>query len=704
MNKPELGVRLIEILKDSGLIPQEQLRKALDEHRRTGDSILDILRRDVSFRSIRDLLAYEIPLPFGGGKRQKLKDVLVQSGVITDDELTEALKSEGAEGGDLGQVLISRGLLTEAQLKRAVKQQQQTGLPLWRTLINLNMIDPASITDIMQERLSAPRATAQDELIIDLLFGMKFLTAEQKAEALAHKDKTGELMLVYLVQKGYITPEKVGEAMSSSLDIQFVNLRTIQIDSNVVFSLPENLERERHILPIRREENTLFLAMANPLDKATISRVSMMTGCDVHPLLAKQSDLEQQIEEHYRRTQLLSDVPKIGVAESQAPSEIPAVQLATSIIEGALNARATDIHLEPQLPAMRVRYRIDGRLYDIMSIPQSIEQAVFSRVKILANMDITERRRAQDGHITMRIQGRELNMRISCIPTYLGEKMVIRLLDEANVLRGLKQLGLEEPEETRLRALLEKPYGMILVTGPVGSGKTTTLYASLNELNILQTNIVTIEDPVEYRLAGINQVQVNPVVDMTFATTLRSVLRQDPDVLMVGEIRDSETAKVATWAALTGQLVLATLHTKDTASANTMMMNLGVERFLVASGIVGVVAQRLVRQLCDRCMDSYTPDASVLSQLGLPLDGKYKFNRSLGCDHCHQTGYYGRTGIFEVMTLTSDLTKLVLDGVPDSSIMAAAVKGGMRTLRENGLLKVISGVTTPEEVLREVTL
>jgi type IV pilus assembly protein PilB len=706
MPQSEDGVQLIKILKDSGLMPPEQLEKLLEEYQRTGDSFLSLLRRDVGLGPLRDLMLYEIPLPFGKGKRQKIRDLLIKSGLVTDEELVQALREQGEEADELGEMLVRQGLVTESQLKRARKQQLQTGHPLWRTLINLGYIEPSALAGILRGRMSKPKESAQDDLVVEILAGMELITPEQRAEAEKHAKETGGMMVSYLLEKGYITPEKVGRAMQTHLDIPYVDLARASIDERVVYSLPENLVRNKRVLPIRREGSDLHVAMVNPLDQETISRIQLITGCKVHPVLVAEKQLASVIDEYFRGSDRVA-TPRVAVEaseEERGAGEVPAVQLATSIIEGAITARATDIHLEPQLPSMRVRYRIDGQLYDVMSIPQSIEQAVFSRIKILADMDITERRRPQDGHITMRIRGRELNMRIATIPTYLGEKMVIRLLDESTVLRGLKQLGLEESDEQRIRELLEKPHGMILVTGPVGAGKTTTLYSCLNELNILQRNIVTIEDPVEYRLPGITQVQVNPMLDLTFARGLRAILRQDPDILMVGEIRDAETAKVATWAALTGQLVLATLHTKDTASAITMMANFGVERFLLASGVIGVIAQRLVRKLCTECRESYPADPATLRTLGLPEDKELTLHRSMGCETCQHTGFFGRTGIFEVLKVSPEIVQMILDGRPDRDVSLNAVEQGMRTLRDNGIRKIEQGVTVPEEVLREVVL
>jgi type II secretory ATPase GspE/PulE/Tfp pilus assembly ATPase PilB-like protein len=389
----------------------------------------------------------------------------------------------------------------------------------------------------------------------------------------------------------------------------------------------------------------------------------------------------------------------------QVDATTTAVQLVNAILAGAVRARATDIHIEPQTPRMRVRYRIDGMLFDVMAVPSVLEMSVISRLKILADMDITERRLPQDGHITTEIAGQEYHMRVATIPTKHGEKLVLRLLSKSNVLTGLKQLGLEPEDERCLRRLIAKPQGMILVTGPIGSGKTTTLYAALNEVNILTSNIVTIEDPVEYQLAGINQVEVDTKAGLTFASGLRSILRQDANILMVGEIRDVETATVAVRAALTGQQLFSTLHTIDAPSAITTLEHFGIQPYLIASALSGVVAQRLVRRVCMACRRWYTPSPAVLKQLGLsPGQQEYRFAYGVGCEECYHTGYLGRTGLFEILLVSDTLRHLIVEQAGEQQLQVAARREGMSTLAQGGVKKILQGITTPQEVMREVFL
>lgn len=377
---------------------------------------------------------------------------------------------------------------------------------------------------------------------------------------------------------------------------------------------------------------------------------------------------------------------------------VPVVKLVSTIIEGAVNSGATDVHLDPQDPEMRVRYRIDGVLHDVMSIPRDIESAAVSRLKIMADMDITETRRPQDGHISMTIGEAEFDLRIATLPTFLGERIVMRLLDQSSVLSGIRDLGLEPDDEKRLQGIIDQPYGMILVTGPTGSGKTTTLYSCLNEMDVLTQSIVTLEDPVEYQLSGINQVQIDPDIDLTFANVLRASLRQDIDVLLVGEIRDPETARIAIRAAMTGHLVFSTLHTNDAPEAISTLRNMDVPSYLVASALTAIIAQRLVRCICEECKTSYTPTKPLLSSIRLPETTK-KLYKGTGCSKCYHTGYHGRTGIFEILELNEAIRKMVVADEPIEKITKASK---LQTMADRCRMKVKAGEITAEEFLNVI--
>ena len=498
-----------------------------------------------------------------------------------------------------------------------------------------------------------------------------------------------------------------------------VNLNDYKVDRQVAQILPEEVVRRLNMLPLEIADNQLYVAAAMPVNLPGMDEIRLLTGLKVKPIIVPEKDLAQAINEHFsiRQTakQAIIDLRLQGLAQSMETDEeerpdieeAPVVTLVNSIIRGAVNDGASDIHLEPQHPEMRVRYRINGILHDITTIPKYIEPPIVSRIKLLADMDITERRRPQDGHIAIDVEGRQIDLRVSTVLTINGEKIVIRVLDKETMLIDLEQLGLSSQQEDAFKSFIAHPYGMILITGPTGSGKTTTLYAVLKQLDSLTRNIVTIENPVEYEMPSINQIQVNPYVDITFAAALRTIVRQDPDIIMVGEIRDFETADIAIQAALTGHLVFSTLHTNDAPGAIVRLLDMGVQPFFTASAVIGVAAQRLVRTICPECKESYRPSRAELQWLDLPdnradLKPVPILSRGKGCNFCFNTGYRGRTGIFEVLKIDEDIRGLILTQAPASEIRKVALTKGMKSLREMGREKVLQGISTVEEVQRVI--
>jgi type II secretory ATPase GspE/PulE/Tfp pilus assembly ATPase PilB-like protein len=451
--------------------------------------------------------------------------------------------------------------------------------------------------------------------------------------------------------------------------------------------------------------------MENPGDTTALDDLAILTGLGVNAKLALKDQLEQAIGRVYRQIQE-PEQPPTQTRQKQSETapgledliqSASTVDLVASIVRGAVHSEATDIHLEPQRSGMRVRYRIDGMLYDVMTIPPAAEAMLVSRVKIMADMDITERRLPQDGHFHLELGDRTYDMRVATMPVSLGERLVIRLLNPDMVFLGLKQLGLTEENYDKLEDMIAEANGMVLVTGPIASGKTTTQYAALNKVNVLTDSIVTIEDPIEYELPGINQVQVDPGIGRSFAFLLRAVLRQDVNTLLVGEIRDAETAAIATRAAITGHLVFSTLHTKDAASAVTALLNLGIEPFLISSALSGIVNQRLVRRVCPQCMEEYQPSAAELKSIRWPdSDNPPVFAQAVGCKACYHTGYHGRTGVFEILAATADIRERIMAQAPAEEIAKAAVAGGMKTLRDDAFLKLGKKLTTVEEVMRTI--
>ncbi|SMO64798.1 general secretion pathway protein E/type IV pilus assembly protein PilB [Balnearium lithotrophicum] len=471
-----------------------------------------------------------------------------------------------------------------------------------------------------------------------------------------------------------------------------------EIETSIVERVPLDILRKERLVPFKEEENSVLVATDNPFNYLGLKKVEwffskplkvvVVPFDEITNFFSSQEETTREVEESSYGEDILS-----------SEEEAPAVKFINDILTLAVRAKASDIHFEPFKNKMRVRIRIDGVLKTVRELPSSKIPAVVSRLKIMANLDIAEKRLPQDGRIMIRLGGKEIDIRVSTLPTYFGERVVLRLLSKESVLYSTRELGLLPEDYEKFEKLIKNPHGIILVTGPTGSGKTTTLYASLSELNSEEINIVTVEDPVEYQLDGISQVQVKPDIGLTFVSALRSILRQDPDIIMIGEIRDTETAEIAIQSALTGHLVFSTLHTNDAPSSVTRLLDMGIEPFLVASSVIGVIAQRLVRKVCPYCKEAYTPTPEELRDLGINDYGG-KFYRGRGCEYCMGTGYLGRTAIYEILTVDKDIRRYILSGKDSDEIKELAVKKGMKTLRMDGAEKVKMGVTTPEEVLR----
>lgn len=540
------------------------------------------------------------------------------------------------------------------------------------------------------------------------------INPQQLAHALEVQSKGSDEFLGHiLVSLGYVAAKQIGALLEEMTGVSHVDLTTYPIDPTAARLVPEKLVVERLVLPLRAEAGQVWLAMADPLDLDTIDVVQMQTGLQVVPLLALPTELLPIINRSYdmraRAEQALSEIeaPEEEVSTQDLlhqAENAPIVRLVNTVMEGAFNQAASDIHLEPQDNGLRVRYRVDGLLYEQMVIPRSNQAAVVSRIKVMAHLDIAERRRPQDGRISRVHQGRAYDLRVSTMPTVHGEKAVLRVLDKAAMAVSLDKIGFLPDELAVWQHLITRPYGMVLVTGPTGSGKSTTLYASLNQINDTGKNITTIEDPVEYQLRGINQTQVNARAGVTFASGLRTLVRQDPDILLVGEIRDRETAEIAINAALTGHLVLATLHTNDAPGAIVRLDNMGIEPFLISSSVLGVIGQRLVRKVCAGCREWYVPEPGVLEGLGVPVRDEngepIRLARGRGCRDCNGKQYRDRTAVFEVMTVTDDLRAGILRRDSSVLIKQQAIRDGMRPMRQSAIQKVLAGITTPDEVSR----
>jgi general secretion pathway protein E len=535
--------------------------------------------------------------------------------------------------------------------------------------------------------------------------------------ALRLQGDSGERLGALLVTLGLCAQRDVAEALSLQLALPLVDANGYPEFPILEERVSARFLREARALPVREDEAELALAMADPTDAYTIGAFEMVTGRAVRPMVAIPTELDAALERLYgagksAQSQLLGDVETRPDELSfdadvqqlkDLASEAPVIRLVSLLITNALETRASDIHIEPFENRLIVRYRIDGVLHEVESPPKRLSAAVISRIKIMANLDIAERRLPQDGRIRLRIQGKEIDLRVSTLPTMHGESVVMRILDKGHVALDFRKLGFEDDTLETFLGVLLQPHGILLVTGPTGSGKTTTLYTALDRLNQPDVKILTVEDPVEYQMSGINQIQVKPQIDLTFANALRSIVRQDPDVIMIGEIRDLETAQIAVQSALTGHLVLSTVHTNDAPSTVNRLLDMGVEDYLLTSTVIGILAQRLVRKLCPHCKEAYVALPELVEQMRLRRyshENEITLWHAKGCSHCSQTGYSGRLSILEMMPMTDAVRSLVMKHENAAVLRAEAIRGGMVTMYEDGLRKALAGVTTFEEVLR----
>ncbi|MBI4211803.1 MAG: type II/IV secretion system protein [Deltaproteobacteria bacterium] len=536
----------------------------------------------------------------------------------------------------------------------------------------------------------------------------KVITHDQLAVAMESRRNLGGNLGQILVRKGFATEEKIATFFKTVLHVPFLSLQDAEIDPEMLKLVPPSLAKKFHFIPFSRNEDVVTIAMSNPLDIFAIDEFRDALKYQIQPMLASEEDIDRLLQEHfseaYGAAVSVQVIPYGGEAKEEASEQLREMASGTKviaqvnrIIQDAFYARASDIHIEPMADCLKIRDRIDGVLEERFILPKSMHLPLVSRMKVMANMDIAERRVPQDGRVRLSIQGDQLDLRISTYPAMHGEKVVIRLLHQGKVIT-LEQVGFVDRDRERFEDLIERPHGILLVTGPTGSGKTTTLYAVLQRINSQDKNIISIEDPIENEIAGVNQAQVNLKAGMTFAAALRSILRQDPDVIMIGEIRDRETADISVRAAITGHLVFSTLHTNTAIGAVSRLHDLGVEPFLISSGLIGVIAQRLLRRICPECRQASESEPEKLKKLGLPAETK--LFRGKGCKRCRMTGYAGRIGVFEFVIVTKELRQLIDAGAKEEVLMEAAKAGGCVTLRERALENLVQGLTTIDEVFR----
>lgn len=563
---------------------------------------------------------------------------------------------------------------------------------------------------------------SDNDRIGELLVKENLITPLQLKNAVTSQRSSGGRLGHELTKLGYIEENELIAFLSKQYSVPSINLSEFEIDADVLKVLPKEVVTRHQVIPVNRTGSTLIVAMADPSNIYAVDDIKFITGLKIDVVVASEQAIAESIEKYYTSTVSFDEVmidfveedeefefeeeseEDINVLDLQkSAGDAPVVKLVNLILLDAIRKGASDIHIEPYEKQVRIRYRIDGVLYEVMKPPTKLKDAITSRLKIMSNLDIAERRLPQDGRIKMKMgRGKVMDFRVSILPVLWGEKVVMRLLDQSNLQLDMTKLGFEEKVLADFKGAIHKPFGMILITGPTGSGKTTTLYSTLSELNKTTTNICTAEDPVEYNLFGINQVQMHDDIGLNFASSLRSFLRQDPDIVMVGEIRDFETAEIAVKAALTGHLVLSTLHTNDAPSSVSRMLNMGIEPFLVASSVNLIGAQRLVRKLCSDCKEPVDVPDQVLIELGVPPEdcADFQVMRGAGCRTCNNTGYKGRIAVYEIMVMTDELAEFVLNGASTLELKREAIRQGMKTLRMSALTKLSEGMTSMEETVR----
>ncbi len=702
--------QLAQVLRDSALISATQLDRAKEKQTRTGYSLRQILLPQIPWARMLRMLESEVRL--GDGSPARLGDLLAEAGWITRSQLEEARREEVETGNAVGQILLEQGVITREQLAEAVGYHRRTGVSLWRSFINLDLALPKQVSDALHTFNEYPFFYRSDNALADLLVRRNLISRAQMDDILAKRQSAGVSFVRLLAESGVVTGKDLAACLGEVFSLSVADVGSMTIDRKVLGSIPAGVVLRLQVLPFAAEGGKVKLAVVDPTIIPILERMATLVNLEFEPYVAAADEVKKIIEKEGPRLEpALAPAQQALLLAAQAQvlgemsGDTPIADLTASILTGAFHARATDVHLESQERGLRVRYRIDGMLHDVLSVPPSTGLGVLSRIKVLSGLDIVERRRPQDGHLSYEADGRPLDMRVSTVPGYMGETLVIRIINEETVVQGLGQLGLESNQRAVLDTLLARPYGMILAAGPVGSGKTTTIYSCVNQINVLERNVMTIEDPVEYRLKGTNQLQVDYRRGFDFAAGLRAILRQDPDTIMVGEIRDEETAKIAVRASLTGVLVLTTLHGNDAPSTISSLYQYNIPGFLISNAVIGVLAQRLVRRICPVCRQEFHPGPEVMQQVGVSAKSEEEppsFFRGQGCAKCFHTGYAGRTGVFEVMEVTDELRDLIFRETTKEAIQKLAVEQGMQSLAMAGRRKILSGETTVEEFFRVI--
>ena len=735
------GPRLALLFRQVGLVNEADWQKHFQTSARKEKGLVDILWQDVNWQTFVDLASLEIRLP---SRRRRspsaLPTQLTQAIDIRPDEILELLQKHRPDAKALCSQLAGFRADLKPRVGELLKNVEAGNADPYRELLGREILTPEILSAVV-EKSDHPAARRNRELLaLEILSLNGMISAAIYKRVAAKMSDPGFALARELADSDEVASSRLVEATERGMALPTIELSEVSLDERSRGFCPVEFLRRDLFLPVETD-GIVRLATSDPLNLSVADVIAILTGRTILLCYAPQAEIIAAINKTFLeaapapastavqpaaaqqpqpRPVAPARAESKAAARTDAPQKVPSprpvepvakivdsmstVELVSSMIESAVATRATDIHLEPQAQGLRVRFRIDGQLHNVMNIPAEMALPVISRIKVLANMNVTERRRPQDGHFSLEMERRPFDFRVSAMPSHLGEKLVLRILEQATVLKGLADLGLTETQEKELSRLIERPYGLLLVTGPTGSGKTTTLYSALSTINRPDINITTIEDPVEYQLQGISQVQVDYAIELDFAGGLRATLRQDPDVIMVGEIRDNETARIAIRAALTGHLVFSTLHTNSAVGAISALNHMGIQPYLVASAVSGVVAQRLFKKICGECKQTIRPTQGLLRDLGVDKTSKRRMFRGKGCSACLNTGYSGRTGVFEILRVTEPVRYLIMEQASEDRIEAEARQHDFRSLRENALEKIFEGITSPEEVLRTVFL
>ncbi|MBN1868154.1 type II/IV secretion system protein [Candidatus Sumerlaeota bacterium] len=714
--------RMAWLFREAGMIDSDTYASFVERQQEQSKSLMDVLKQDVSLRSSRDLLGFsvrglrdlmtmEIDLTFSPKESKESKrpqvgmihDALSQPVYLTDDDIKTMVSASKPSAEELTAILGQAGV-SAPQSKKAAEGSGR-GNPIDR-LIRSGLLTPRAVNRAVAGVTWPVKKMNRLQLALNLLRFNDVLSQSDCDEILKACEDKGEDRIPVL-------NDEIMAFIDSEPQIPEIDVAEIQPADTLRRAMPESFIRQNLVLPHRRNRGVLEIAVSDPFFLPLSDTLSLLMGTPVLAFAASAQRLISRINQLYGASPVAPAQPAMTragdtpAASADVSVDFPdqlidsrsAVELVSTVVEGAIRHRATDIHLEPSAAGLRVRYRIDGRLRQIVEIPRALVLSIVSRIKVLANLDVTERRHPQDGHFSLAIANGAFDFRVSTLPTHQGEKTVIRVLDKSQVMHSLEDLGMLPVQCEEVRRWISRPHGLVLVTGPTGSGKTSTLYAALNTINAETKNIVTIEDPVEYRIEGINQVQVDANIELGFADGLRAILRQDPDVIMVGEVRDPETARIAMRAALTGHQVLSTLHTNTAVGAFATLGHMGIDSYTLVSAVSGVISQRLLRKLCPECRKAFTPGPEVLKSLRIEKAARKRMYRAKGCDECLNTGYRGRSGVFELLPMNDALAEGILSGKNEGDLVAVNRAKGFASMLSNVAARLQSGDTSPEEVL-----